>query len=509
MQETSRKRKIAVFANGWSIEALLRAAEGIRKYAEKEDFDTFVFLSYASYSEYESLNRGELNVYDLPRLQDYDGVIVFSTMLNSDETARKICEKAKKKNVPAVSIGMPIGEAPCVTVENEKGMRELVTHLIEVHDVKRIVFMGGTPDHVDSMARLHTTEEVLKEHGLRLDPEDVCYGNWGGVWPRELMRKLVETKELPDAVVCANDIMALSAAAELNLLGVDVPKDVIVTGFDEIAYGKDFYPALSTVAQNFEEVGYLCCERLFEMIEGRECPKMTAVSTSFVLGESCGCTSGHDYENYHRNYCRTSYQRHEDEASLEQTERVLRGEISGIPDYHALKRRLQAHYLRNHRYEGSSFYIVLHSEYFEDVTADEMELWEKVNTEKMEVIVAIRDGETVKDPEADRSQLIPNYVKEDGVQRIHYIVPLHYYEANYGYAIFSEDSFILRHDMMYPYLEKVQQSLKLLRINLRLDMVNRQLQQIYDRDPMTGLFNRLAYENRAQALFDECKKNGK
>lgn len=185
------KRKLAVYANGWSNDALLQGIKGIRSYAEKKDFDVFVFLSYASYGEYYTLSKGELNVYELCRLEDYDGAIVFSSMLNSTETAVSICMQAKEKGIPVVSIGMEMEGVPSVTIRNEEGMRELVKHLIEVHGVKKVLFMGGTEDHPDSVSRLETTRRVMAEHGLELSDEDVCYGGWGNNEPAQIVRDLV------------------------------------------------------------------------------------------------------------------------------------------------------------------------------------------------------------------------------------------------------------------------------------------------------------------------------
>jgi len=68
--------------------------------------------------------------------------------------------------------------------------------------------------------------------------------------------------------------------------------------------------------------------------------------------------------------------------------------------------------------------------------------------------------------------------------------------------IFSGDAAIIRQNMCGPYLEKLQQSLKFLRINLRLDGLNKDLTRIYNRDPMTGLYNRLAYEEKAAVLYE-------
>ena len=229
------KKKIAVYANGFSMDSLREALEGIKVYAEKKDFDVFVFLSFASYSDEHGINQGELNIYKLGLMDGFDGAIVFSTHLNSPAAAVEICNRAKENGVPVVSVGMQIEGVPCVSVTNEEGMRDLVTHLVEEHGVKRIVYLGGTADHVDNLARLETTKQVLKEHGLELAEKDIVYGDWGNNKARELVHKLDESEEgLPDAIVAANDIMALAAATELIEMGKSLPDDVIVTGFDNI-----------------------------------------------------------------------------------------------------------------------------------------------------------------------------------------------------------------------------------------------------------------------------------
>ena len=501
------KKKLAVYANGWSPDALSLEMKGIREYAAKEDFDVFVFMSFASYSEHYTLNQGELNIYALSKMEEYDGAIVFSNMLNSGETAVSLCKQAKEKGIPVVSIGMQIEGVPSICIRNEEGMRDLVTHLVEVHGVKKILFMGGTEDHPDSKARLETTRKVMEEHGLTLSDEDVCYGAWGNSGPAEIVHNLIASgKPFPDAIVCANDIMALATSTELQDLGYSLPEDVIVTGFDHIVAGQYACPALTTVKQNYEQVGHKACEMIFDQIHGTLQEEQVMLHSSFVRGESCGCEGELDNVSVRRRYCQQAYRRHLDDSMLEQTERVMRNRISGILSYRELKRDLQDHYRRNHRFEGDTFSIIVHSEYFEDAMASEEELWKHVATDKMEVIVAIKDGEVLENTIVDRKNLVPGYEKVPGQQHIYYLSPLHYFQYNYGYMVLMDEPYLLYSDMLYPYLEKLQQSLKLLRINVRLDMLNKDLIRIYDRDHMTGLYNRFVYENKAIPLFEECKK---
>lgn len=503
--ENDMMKKLAVYANGWSYDAMSQAMAGIRKFAAKEDFDTFVFLSFASYSEHVSLSQGELNIYNLSVMDDYDGVIVFSTMLNSDETAVSLCQQAKQKGIPVVSIGMEIEGIPSISINNEEGMRGLVTHLLEKHDVKHVMFMGGTPDHVDSCARLEVTRTVMAEHGLVLPDEDVCYGEWGNLAPKKIVDEMMESgAPLPDAIICANDIMALATATELLRLGVKLPEDVIVTGFDNIRAGKYFYPALSSVKQNYEIVGQRACEMIMAQIRKEDFNIRERVHSSFVRGESCGCDMEQEFAAIRTLYCQRSYQRHIDSSEVELMERLIRQKISTILNYDALKLVLQDHYYHHHDYEGKTFSIVVHSEYFEDPMADEGVLWKKGIRDEMEVIVALKNGNLIPSTKVTRRDLVPGYEKKKGEQHIYYLLPMHYFQYNYGYVVFTDEPYLMKEDILYPYMEKLQQSMKLLRVNLRLDTLNKDLTRIYDKDPMTGLFNRFVYENKAIPLFDEC-----
>ena len=493
------RKKIAVCANGWNYDTLYDALLGIKEYAAKEDFDIFVFLSYASYSEHSTLIEGELNIYELMNPEDYDGIIVFSTALNSVKTAISLCNTALKKRIPVVSIGMEIDGVNSVCVNNETGMRELIEHLIVQHDVKRIFFIGGTPDHVDSIARLRVTREVCGEHGLVFTDEDYGYGKWTNRYTVEVIDRIMSSdRGLPDAIVCANDIMAMAACTELEERGIDVPKDVIVTGFDNCHDGKMFYPALSSVEQNYREIGYRSCEIIFDEIRanGTDKPARELVHSRFACGESCRCRGEIDFEAQRILYCRHSYKRSIYAKLLEQNERVMRQWLTEMPSYDILKETLCSHYERNHQFEGEGFFICVNESFFRDVMISEKDLWEKGSSAGIEALVALRNGEIVNGLEVSPSSIVPGYDKKDGEQHVYFFLPMHYFEYNYGYVVLTDFPYLITNDMLYPYMEKLQQSIRYMRTNLRL-------KELYDKDQMTGLFNRFGYENKALPLYEE------
>ncbi len=492
------KKKIAVCANGWNYDMLLSALNGMKEHALKEDFDTFVFLSFASYSEHVDLMRGELNIYELLDPADYDGVIVFSTSINSEELAVEICQKAKTVNVPVVSIGLDIDGIHSVKVNNETGMRELVDHLFDKHDIKRPFFIGGFPDHVDSIARLNVLKEACKERGIEFTDDNVAYGRWNNTDTDTLIEELVEVwnGNYPDALVCANDIMALAACSKLQEYGILAPQDIIVTGFDNLSEGKEFYPALSSVEQNYKEIAKKACEIIFDEINGDKTVKREMVESYFYCGESCGCKGEEDYSASRLLYCRHAYKRDTDARLLEQNERNIRKELTDMENYSELKATLREHYKNNHQFEGEGFYICVNKGFFNDVMINESELWAKGENREFEELVSLKNGEIVTGLNVDEHMIVPGYTKNSGETHVYFFMPMHSLQYNYGYVVLTDFPYIVNNNILYPYMEKLQQSIKLMRTNLRLKI-------LYERDQMTGLYNRFGYEQKALPLYEE------
>ena len=499
------KKKIAVFANGWSTETLIQALKGMKESAALSDHDIYVFLSYATFSDQDDVKRGELNIYKLARMEDYDGIVIFSNFLNSDETAVRLAIEAKKKGVPVVSIGMDIEGTSYIGINNDIGMRGLIKHLIEVHGVKRIVFIGGSRGHVDSAARLSAVRDELESHGLTLDQEDIFFANWSNSPTIEVIKETVASeKGLPDAYVCANDIMALAAATQLFRMGYEVGKEVIVTGFDNIMSGQLYFPSITTVSLNYELIGKMAIQTLMERVENPNAyPEPLLIESEPVIAESCGCPGHLDYRKVRDEYCKQSYHNVLNTNYIDGIERILFIMISGATGYDSLKTTLESHYAKEHRYEGEDFYITVNRAYLESMEPELDRVINGVYEDKQDTLVALVGGRIEQLPPADKDNLVPGYVKKDGEQNTFFFIPLHDGKHNYGYTIATGTAQLLDNGYsLFYYNEKIRHGMLQLRTNLRLNEVNSELTELYDKDPMTGLFNRFCYEKKAVPLFE-------
>jgi LacI family transcriptional regulator len=230
---------------------------------------------------------------DLRRLQTLsgkvDGLLIGEGIVPSDELAR-LAER-----LPVVVVaGDPAEQAAdVVTADNRSGSAALVNHLIEDHDRRRIFHIDGPPSAPDAMERRLGLAEVLQAH-----PSTELVGSHCGRFSvqsgEEAGEKLLADRAgLPDAIVCANDQMAIGVMQALSRGGVRVPDQVAVTGFDDIYPGSLFEPSLTTVHQPMRLLGERACARLLDRIARPDLPtQIELLPTELVLRKSCGCPPG-------------------------------------------------------------------------------------------------------------------------------------------------------------------------------------------------------------------------
>jgi LacI family transcriptional regulator len=181
-----------------------------------------------------------------------------------------------------------------VAADNLSGSAAVVTHLIRDHGKRRLFWVHGPADSPDSRERRYGLDYVL-----RASPQCELTGFYEGYYSVESGEKAGESllamprRELPDAVVSANDQMAIGVVKALTRAGVRVPEDVAVVGFDDIFPGSLCDPPLTTVHQPMRMLGERACARLLDRIASPALrPATELLHTELVLRSSCGCPPG-------------------------------------------------------------------------------------------------------------------------------------------------------------------------------------------------------------------------
>ncbi|AXE38544.1 LacI family DNA-binding transcriptional regulator [Acidipropionibacterium virtanenii] len=193
-----------------------------------------------------------------------EGITAIAPQLGFVEGLRSLA-----RTVPIVVIadGFEVSRGMyAVSVDQRHGARLATQHLIGLGH-RRIVHISGSSDWFDARERVAGWRAALEDTGLEV-PE-VLLGDWSAESGYAMGGRLVD-QGLPDAVFCSNDLMALGLLSSLADLGIRVPEDISLVGFDDIDGSAYFQPPLTTVRQPFEELGKSCVGVLLRAIEGQE-----------------------------------------------------------------------------------------------------------------------------------------------------------------------------------------------------------------------------------------------
>jgi DNA-binding LacI/PurR family transcriptional regulator len=204
---------------------------------------------------------------------------VFLTDLHRDD--RRI-ELVNKLELLAVAIGRPSPAAsiPAVGIDDRVGVRDAVRHLLSLGH-QRIAFVGGTPGYVHSASRLAAFRQAHRQAGVV--PGRVVTGDFTGAGGAAATARLLDGPDRPTAIVYANDLMAIAGMSVAAQRRIDVPGDLSVVGFDDIALAAHMNPPLTTVRQDVPSWGRVAAETLLSLVEGREVASTALPPPQLVL----------------------------------------------------------------------------------------------------------------------------------------------------------------------------------------------------------------------------------
>lgn len=198
------------------------------------------------------------------------------------------------RRLPVVMLAGPreIDHLDHIVVANAAGERELARHLIEDHGLRRLAFVGGDPESPDAEARFCGFRDACRDAGLPVpDAPDLRTGMMTRAEGARAAETLLDRgAERPEAMVFANDQMAMGALRALERRGVRVPEDIAVTGFDGIPLSRIVRPSLTTVRQPIRQLGEQAVELLVQRLaDPSRDPVSLELPVALARRASCGC----------------------------------------------------------------------------------------------------------------------------------------------------------------------------------------------------------------------------
>lgn len=222
----------------------------------------------------------EARCIEVLRSRRVDGIILLTGRL-TDQALR-----AHAKTLPMVVTGRQLKAPGLVSLnfDNFEGGRMATQHLID-QGHKRIAFICGDPEQSDATERLRGYRAALEASKLPFVPSLVVPGGFQEYRGQDAVEHLTKTRQRYTAIFSANDQMAIGVVLALNRLGLQVPRDVSLIGFDDLPIAPFVMPPLSTVHQPAYELGQLAASAMLQLLAGTK-PVIAMPAPHLVVRDS-------------------------------------------------------------------------------------------------------------------------------------------------------------------------------------------------------------------------------
>ncbi len=503
-------KNIAILMTALDSDGQAESLKGIEEYAKSHNWNVAVFLWFTGAFEKDKHNLGEINIVNLPDLNLFDGVILFSNVLHMQNNKERIETMLEELTCPIVCIGCKVKNYPQINTDSYSSMRELVEHYVVDHSMRRIHFVKGIEGNVDAEERFRAYVDVLTEHNIPIEKERISQGDFyvtGG----ELAAKEILDSDLsfPEAIVCANDIMAITICDILMGKGYKVPEDVVVSGYDHTLEGINHSPRITTVRCRFKALGENACEILADRMEEKETPEDVMLPAEVIYEESCGCHGRHMTDDVE---CQRM------SVGMEIAQRIIIHQIimleKNMIESSTYENWLEA--LKNFisQINPTEFYCCVNEGFVENIfesggiEQEDMDEEERLAySAEMNVILAYKNGSFRKHKSFESRYGFDDIFQNTESGKLYIISPLHYLDRNFGYFVFADSEFPIANQLYVSWLISMGNSIENIRKQSLLRNAMKRLDEMYVKDSLTGVYNRFGMERFFTELKHKCMRS--
>lgn len=245
-------------------------------------------------------------LFNIAGQENVDGLLIWANIFSHNlnrSSLEAFCSRYAP--LPIISMGMVFPSIPSIQIDMREGMHKLLSHLIEEHGRRKIAFIRGLKVSQDAEERYQAYLETLNQYGLPLDPGLIIPGDFRRYSGTAAIKQLIDTRRMGfDALVSANDNMAIGAMQALQAQGINIPDDVIVAGFDDIEETRAISPSLTTVRIPWHLLGSKSVDLVLSKLADDLLPEQILLKTELVCRQSCGCqqVASNEHRAAHINY---------------------------------------------------------------------------------------------------------------------------------------------------------------------------------------------------------------
>ncbi|MCD7826818.1 MAG: GGDEF domain-containing protein [Clostridiaceae bacterium] len=479
------------------------------EYAQQFHFKILFFNSFSSLYDSGKHDMGEANIFHLMNYHLLDGIIMLTEMIKDDTVRQEIVERASQHKIPVVSLDQYLEGCYNINFRYSRAMEEIVTHLVEKHHYKRINFIAGLKDNAFSDDRLNAYKRVLERHHIPVEEGRIGYGGFWSVPTEQVVREFIQSDlAFPEAIVCANDTMALTAYKYLSEAGYHIPEDVAVTGFDGIEEALEHSPSITTAKQDFQKTARIAFEILDRVFQGEEPETQIWVDSKIIYGSSCGCTDTgvHQYKALARDL----YEQINAYDKFNRNQIAMTADLMDNDTFQGLFADIMQKYSED--FYARKFWLCVVDDFLIEKEAltdiiEEAGFKRMGYSGKMDIMLSRYDGEWMGIMDFNTSALLPNLPEVFETNNNVMFLPLHVLEQTIGYVALVYEPDVMRMKFTYPFFMNISNAMEATKIRQRQQAIINNLEIKYVHDPMTGLFNRRGFYQRLTPVYESCVRD--
>ncbi len=500
-------KNIAVLVAGLTISTITEVTDGIRDCIAANNCNAFFFTCERRYEKSIPHDVGEYNIFNLPDFKEFDGVILINSTIGSRKVLSELAEQIVASKVPAVSLEYYREDMYNVMIDNKTAMREIVQHFVVDHNLRRVSFVAGPIDNVEACERMEAYREVLQENHIPLDKSLIFEGDFlkeSGKAAAEYFLSLEQG--LPEAVICANDVMALGVFSVFEQRGILVPDQVMLSGFDDEPAAKYHEPRLTSVTREQYKSGYMACQKLIKGIRDEDKGAASILKAQMIRRESCGCRCRDVIDNV--KFRRRHFQHEEYTERFMQETREMAIELTTVESLSGLRKSLSK-YVQDIGCE--SFYLLLCDEWEGTIHSDKYDLTDKneeyLHTgygDKCSLVFGYVDGKCVDKCDINLHTLLKELSAGEVCRNVFTVSPLHYRDRCFGYCIIGNSFFPFENLLFYTWIMNISNSIETIREQHLLRTMIEKLDSMWIYDNLTGLYNRAGFKKYGGYIWQEC-----
>lgn len=289
-----KRKNIALFIGMIENEFSYSICEGAMLGAKELDANLFILPAGIINAVYDdegaNFYRYQDNVlYSCLKSKDIDAAIVeYGTITGFLSEEERVDFLKQFGDIPVILLYGDVEGYSSICIDNQAGLEEAIDHFVIQHNCTKIGFVSGPQSNRDALERLQVYRNTMAKHGLSVEENWIAYGNFSEYCEDLVESFILENPEL-EAIVFANDSMAMGGYKAMEKLHLKPGQDILVSGFDDTPIAMMLEPNLTTVKGDTKELAYYAVLECMEVIEGKELHKL--VKSKLIVRASCGCQS--------------------------------------------------------------------------------------------------------------------------------------------------------------------------------------------------------------------------